>query len=210
MKKHLVFITLLLGGAMNGQATTSPSSLIVKVFEMRVSKNSDCTAAITVFKTASPTAVDLISQPVLGSGSIPDGTYHCLMFHVDDLVTLVPMATTGVCTGGVPVTLDMFSDPVNDVSISPDGMVIHATPGGEDDPWVYFSDSNQALAVNNCFEPNTSGCACSGPCPLTPLTISSDQTHNLVLDLVNRVDGSGSSCTLLLPPGLKQSALSIR
>ena len=194
---------------MNGQAATSPSSLIVKVFEMRVSKNSDCSDAVTIFRTASPTAVDLAGHPTLGVGAIPHGTYHCLMFHIDDLVTLVPLAADGLCTGG-PVTLDIFGDAVNDLSVSPDGMAIHATANVSDFPWVYFSDSPLASTINNCFEPNHTGCVCSGPCPLTPLTVSSDRTLSLVLNLDDRVIGTGGPCRLLLPPGMPQSALSIR
>ena len=206
----LVFASIFLGLTIGAQAMTSPSSSVVKVFEMRASVKSDCTGAVTVFKTASPTAVDLVGRPTFGSGTIADGTYHCLMFHIDDLITVVPQATTGVCTAGSPVTMDIFSDPVNDVSITPEGTTIHATANTEDDPWVYFSDSTQALATNNCFEPNTSGCACSGPCPLTALTLNSDQTHRLFIDFDNRVDGSGSVCTVLLPPGMPQSIMSIQ
>jgi hypothetical protein len=210
MKKYWIFIMVLLGGAMNGQAApTSPSSLTVKVFEMRVSKNSDCSGSVTVFKTASPMSVDLVGNPTLGAGAIPDGTYHCVMFHIDDLITVVPQATTGACIAGSPTPMDIYTSGT-DVSVTPDGVKIPATPG-EDDPWVYFSDSALASTVNNCFEPNFTGCACSGPCKLTtPLTISSDQTHSFVLDLDSRVDDVGGVCTVLLPPALLQSAMFIR
>jgi hypothetical protein len=207
----LILGYVFLGSVINARATTSPTSpasSIVKVFEMRASVNSDCSSPTVVFKTASPAADDLSGIPTFGSGAIPDGTYHCLMFHIDDQITVVPQATTGSCTAGSAVTMDIYST-TDDVSFTPEGVKIPATTG-EDDPWVYFSDSSQAAASNNCFEPNTNGCACSGPCPLSALTLTSDQTHRLIINLDNRINGSGASCALLLPPAMPQSIMSIK
>ncbi len=206
----LAVIALLFGGTLCADAVTSPASTKVRIFEMRASLNSDCTNPVTVFTTPSPTEVDLVSNPTFGSGSIPNGVYHCLMFRIDDMITVVPQANDGACTAGVPVTMDVFSDPANDVSITPEGVTINATPNAENDPWVYFSDSSLSSTSNNCFEPNTSGCACSGPCSLTPLTLNSDRAFQLVINLDNRIDGSSGNCKLLLPPAMPQTTMSIR
>jgi hypothetical protein len=213
MKKYFILITLLLGGIMNGQGVpTSPSSSVVKVYEMDASLKSDCSSPITIFKTASPTAVNLVNNPTINSGVISDGTYHCLMFHIDNLVTVVPQAPgNGSCTANVQVTVDIFSDTSNEVSMSPAGVTIRPNPYVEVDPWVYFSDSSQASSANNCFEPNLNDCACSGPCPLTPMTISADATHSLVLNLNNRLDGSNpAACAVALPPASEPSVMLIR
>jgi len=202
-------VALLAGGVVSGQAVTSPSSLIVKVFEMRVSKNSDCSGAVTVFKTASASSIDLVGIPTMGSGSITDGTYHCAMFHISDFVTVTPQVPQGSCVAG-PNAIDIFINPVDDESITPEGTLIHGS-AGEDDPWIYFSDSASAASVNDCFQPTTQ-CACSGPCPLTPMTLAANQTHTLVFDLDSKIDGSGGTCALLLPHAGsgRQTVLSIR
>lgn len=191
----LVFMVL----AVNAQAQTSPSSTIVKVFEMMVSTSSDCSGPIMVFQTANPTPVDFAQLPTFGVGSIPDFTYHCLMFHIDDLITVVPQTTDGVCVAASPSVVDIYSDPGEDYSVTPAGAPIIAHPGVEDDPWIYFSDSSQSSATNNCFAPNTNGCACSGPCPLTAFAMRSDTTHTLVVDLDNKLVGSGAACTVNQP-----------
>src|ERR1035438_906201 len=95
----LVSVSVCTGWTFRAEAVTSPSSSVVQVFEMRASVNSDCSNAVTVFKTATPSAVDLMANPTFGSGAIPDGTYHCVMFRINDLISIVPQSTTAGCSG---------------------------------------------------------------------------------------------------------------
>ncbi len=202
----VIFLAVWLGGTMNAAAVTSPASLFVKVFEMRVSTSSDCSRSVTVFKTAFPDSVDLLTNPTLGSGAVNDGTYHCLMYHVSDKITVTPLVNDPPgcdpavppcgCVVGTQYNLDFFATAPT-ASVSPDGAPIAAT-GGEDQPWIYFSDSAQSASVNNCFQP-TEVCACAAPCPLPgPLALSQDQTHILVMNFNGQLDGSsGTSCVLI-------------
>jgi hypothetical protein len=140
------------------------------------------------------------------------GKYHCVMFHIDNLVTLTSPPDGGSCAGGTEA-LDMFGGKGTEISVSPAGATITPNPGVEVDPWIYFSDSSLASNSNNCYAPNLNGCPCSGPCPLTALTIPvTGATHTLVLNLNNRISGSGISCTLVLPVNGSgvTSAMSIR
>lgn len=199
MKSLPVIAAALLCMISPAHAATSPSSIIAKVYEMRASEKSDCSNPVTVFKTVNPTPVDLMTSPTLGVGALPNGTYHCVMFHISDILRVVPAATEGSCVAGTAYDLDYFVDQFEDISYTPENVQIVAHPGTQDNPWIYFSDSSEADPINNCFEKNYNGCACSGPCTMTPLIELLDETHSLVININNKLDGSGPACALLQP-----------
>src|SRR5690349_7627793 len=87
MKKMLVFATYF-GLASHAWAISSPTHVVATVLELRASRNTDCSGAVSIFKPASPTAVDLADNPSFGSGIIVDGTYRCLLVHLKDIVTV--------------------------------------------------------------------------------------------------------------------------
>ena len=185
----LAFIVVFLGLPMNAQSVTSPAYLKVKIFEMRVSRNSDCSGAVSVFVNANPDAVDLFGSPGLGSGVISTGTYHCVMFNISDRITYSPKDNIEpFCVAGTAYTYDIFQ---SGASISPEGVPISGT-GNDDKPWIYLSDAPTAASVGNaCFLPTKTGAA--GPCAMAPLTILSDQAHSLVMNATNQLGAFGSS-----------------
>jgi hypothetical protein len=175
----------------NAEATANPSSTLVKVFEMRVSPNTDCSASISVFKTASPTVSDLISNPTFGIGAIPNGTYKCLMIHLSDVITFTPAVSDGAnCVGGTQYTRDIFR--AGSTSTAPDGTTITGTGAvstpSEDDPWAYFKIGGSNGA--GCMSPTT-GCALG-----SPLVVSGDHVGTLVIDFDGKIDGTFSPCDL--------------
>ncbi len=194
MKKALALAMASFGLVVNAQAVISPTSLVVKIFEMRVSKNTDCSNAVRVFSTGSPTAVNLFSNPDFGSGIVSTGTYHCAMFHISDIVTYVPEVSIyePLCVAGTTFSYDIYQSP--NASVAPDGTPIPAS-AGEDDPWIYLSDSPTAVTLNNgCYQPTKTGTG--GPCVMGPLTILSDQSHTLVMDADLQLEDGGGTCIL--------------
>jgi len=177
----LAFAVVFFGWVMNAQASTSPSSLIIKIYEMRVSMNPNCSDSHPVFATDSPTAVDMFGNHDLGSGTISTGTYHCVMFHISDNVTFTPIdGSQEYCTAGKPYTDDILPAGVN--SITPDGVPITGTGShtpltlSDDRPWIYLSDAPTAVTLNNtCF-------MSTKPCVMAPLVIVSDQPRALVMN----------------------------
>src|ERR1019366_1803653 len=55
----LAFVLVWAGIAINAQAVSSPSAVTVKILEMRVSRNTDCSGAVSIFTAASPTPMNL-------------------------------------------------------------------------------------------------------------------------------------------------------
>jgi hypothetical protein len=205
MKKIIVFFAAFLGWVMYAQGVVSPSSVMVKVYEMRVSRNSNCSGATSVFNTASPTAVNLFASPGFGSAVISTGTYHCVMFHISDFISFTPQTTEGTCVAGTAINnFDIFqSGNGQPDSIDPNGMHIIASAGPtEDRPWIYFSDAASAAATQapgpnlSCVQPTP---GTSNACLMAPFNVFSDQSRSLVLDFDNQIGPFGGPCTAHAP-----------
>ncbi len=164
-----------------------PSEVKIKVYETRISPNANCSGGfIRVFQSASPTAQDFLTNPVIATGAIPNGTYRCVAMRFSDFITYKPSVTTdsGNCHAGVQGTQDIAR---GEVSQGPDGDSV-TTAVGEDIVWVYLSTSGND--ANTCFTPTQ-------PCLLNaPLTVSSDRTGTFVVDFSNQVQDHGASCSL--------------
>jgi hypothetical protein len=186
------------------QAGVNPSLLMIKVLEVRFSPNSDCSQSVTTYRNPAAQYQDFATNPALGSGALPQGTYHCIAIHLSDLMTARPAANDGIhCLTTTSFTQDIFNDPALDNSYTPEGthIVGHGTPTPddpgmiEDDPWVYFSDSSDASASNGCFQPTLTGTG--GPCVLsTPIVMQGDQSHSLVVNFDGVINDNGSHCSL--------------
>lgn len=81
-------------------ANTNPASALVTIYGVAVSPNADCSNAVVLNYSSSPTAVDFEQTPSLFSGSPSAGTYNCVVLLMSDQLTFTPAATTGNCTAG--------------------------------------------------------------------------------------------------------------
>ncbi|MEK6628307.1 MAG: hypothetical protein AABY53_06750, partial [Bdellovibrionota bacterium] len=91
-------------------AVTTPTTIFMKVYQVAVSNNALCTNPVTIFKTDTPTFVDFIANPTLGSGSIAAGTYNCVIIEIESVVKFKPQANVGVnCVAGVEVSMPICS-----------------------------------------------------------------------------------------------------
>ena len=83
------------------------SSLKLQVYSVMLSTSPQCTSPITVFSSATPTEVDFLATPTLGSGNPPDGTYHCVIIKMSDLIKFTPSTTGGSCAAGTEYVADV-------------------------------------------------------------------------------------------------------
>jgi len=92
-------------------AVTSASSLKLKIYQVSVSASTDCSSPITILSSSSGTETDFMTDPVIGSGSVPDGTYPCMMITMDDVIKYKPLANDlPGCTAGTEYTADLCRD----------------------------------------------------------------------------------------------------
>lgn len=85
------------------------TSLKLKVFKFAVSTSPLCTNLITVLDNGNtPTEVDFLANPSLGSGNLSNGTYPCIVIEMTDLIKFTPEdSTAGNCSHLVESTLDI-------------------------------------------------------------------------------------------------------
>ena len=86
-----------------------PASLLVGLHALHVSANADCSAPVLVEDLgAASLVVDFMADPLLFSGSPPDGRYACVMIGMSDVLRMKPVDTFGDCTAGVEVFADVY------------------------------------------------------------------------------------------------------
>jgi len=135
-------IVLLGAGLLCGMAhaSTNASSLKLQVYSVMLSTSPQCTAPVTVFSSSTPTEVDFLVAPTLGSGNPPDGSYPCVIIKMQDTIKFKPSSNDGIsCVGGTEYTTDVCQ--TGESSLAPDSV---ATPtlcasGASDVVYLYLT-----------------------------------------------------------------------
>ncbi len=132
----------------------------VKLYEMRLSANVDCSAPYTtVFSGTSPRVNDLVVNPEIArvEGLAP-GVYPCVALRLSDLIDFAPATTQGTCIAGTTYVQDFYR--VGNEAIAfrdPAGVVIPATgtdgAPSQDLVWVFFS-TNVAAVTARGYSPS--------------------------------------------------------
>lgn len=166
--------------------TTNPQYVKVKIYEVRASANADCSNSIRIFSNSSPGSTDMVGNPTLGTGALPNGTYQCFMIKMSDTIHSAPVDTPvgGTCVAGQDIVQDIARpDPSNPGGhgVAPDGTTFALT-NGEDIVWIYFRVG--AVTDNtsdSSFRPDKG-------MPLTaPVTVTGDKNLTIVFDFDGRV-----------------------
>lgn len=106
MKKLLPIACLFL--SMNSYALVNPTELKIKVYQVAVSLSSDCSDPQTIFISTAGVETDFLSSPSLGSGSIANGTYNCVMITMEDGISFKPAANDGgSCVANTEYSIDL-------------------------------------------------------------------------------------------------------
>jgi len=185
----------------------SASSIKLKVYKMAVSTSPLCTNLITVLDNGnSPTEVDFLSNPNLGSGTLADGTYPCIVIEISDLVKFKPSATStsNNCVSGTEYTLDVcraggsqsiLIDGTTTTCTGTSGVDIH-TYGTFGDDRVAMYISTATTGGNDAFNrPTSIGDNAHGLNLGTSLTISGTASGKFVANPAGQLcDNNSASC----------------
>ncbi len=190
-------------------AASSPAYAYMKVYAAAVSTSEFCTNPVVLFDSASPREVNMFESPTLGGGSIPDGTYRCMIMKISDTIRFKPAVNDGTaCLSSTEYNLDICrsgttgQNPITGASISCSGATINAV--GSDTIYVFLSttSTNTSGTGTNPFTPPTSSSSgTQGMNLASPFVVSGSSSGQFVMNLTNKVDGTGSapSCDLLPP-----------
>lgn len=136
-----------------------PQDLKVKVYKFAVSTSEYCTNPITVFSNANPVYEDMLNSPTFGTGSIPHGTYKCVMLEMSDVIKFSPAqnSDSGTCVLGQEETLDVCRANNAETTKTLNGPVVNCIDG-EDKVVLYLSvSSTNGGDELSAFQPPRSG-----------------------------------------------------
>lgn len=112
--KKIIGLMALLTLSLNAFAVAvDATSLKMKTYQIAVALDTDCTAPKVIFQSTAGEIKDFLANPTLGSGSLADGTYNCVMITMDDMVTYTSASGSGdtVCVAGTEYSVDICRSP---------------------------------------------------------------------------------------------------
>lgn len=177
--KKLIFTLAFLLIAAPVMAGVNATSTVVKLYKAYASTSGLCTNPVVFLNAEADTATypngysetDFASaNNTVGTGTIADGTYNCVIFKVSDNVTFVPETNEGAsCVAGTSYTIDVCRDfGAGAASIyNPETGATTTCSDNEDTVWVYIST----------YATNTSGNQANNP--FTPPTADGDASHGI-------------------------------
>lgn len=213
--KGFVFFTciglLQSASAVVGDLNLTATSLKLKVYKFAVSTSPLCTNLVTIVDNGStPTEVDFLQNPNLGSGIVADGTYPCVVIEFADVLKFTPQdSASGNCSSAVEETLDVCRSENGSTSKLIDGTTTTCGVQGTSDRVAMYITTGSAGAGNSdVFNPPTSiGDATHGLNLGTALSISGTSSGKFVVNPAGQVcddftagceggPGGGNSCQM--------------
>lgn len=195
----LSFLVVLFWGNVTQAADLglSPSSLKLKVYKMAVSASPLCTSLTTIIDNGTtPTEVEFASGTIdLGSGTVADGTYPCVVIEFSSYVKFTPAANSdsGGCSTATEETLDVCS---SGSSALIDGTTTTCASSSDDKVAMYLSTASTSTTGSDAFIAPTSLSDASRGFKLTAsLTVSGTSSGKFVVNPSGKVcDGGDAGC----------------
>jgi hypothetical protein len=188
-----------------GAMALDASSLKLQVYSVMLSTSAQCTSPITVFSSATPTEVDFLSTPTLGSGNPPDATYNCVIIKMSDLIKFTPSSTSGLCTAGTQYTADVCRSDNGGMTQAPDAVgAPNACTGTDAAPvsdavYLYLTTNASAGTGGNTFMQPTGTSSTNGLNLTAPLTIAGAAKSKFIVNATGKVGDDGVSCGMNPP-----------
>ena len=181
------------------------SSLKLQVYSVMLSTSPQCTSPVTVFSSATPTEVDFLATPTLGSGNPPDGTYHCVIIKMSDLIKFTPSTTAGLCSASVQYTADVCRTDNGGITQAPDAVGAPNACAGTDAAPVsdavhlYLTTNASAGTGGNTFMQPTGPASTNGLNLTAPLVIAGAAKSKFVVNATGKVGDDGVACGMNPP-----------
>ena len=181
------------------------SSLKLQVYSVMLSTSPLCTSPVTVFSSTTPTEVDFLSNPTLGSGNPPDGTYNCVIIKMSDLIKFTPTGTSGSCVAGTQYVADVCRTDNSGTTQAPDATGAPTACTGtdiapaSDAVHLYLTTNTTAGTGGETFLQPTSPSSGNGLNLTAPLVISGTASSKFVVNATGKVSGVDLTCGMNPP-----------
>ncbi len=182
------------------------SSLKLQVYSVMLSTSALCTSPVTVFSSATPTEVDFLNAPTLGSGNPPDGTYNCVVIKMSDLIKFTPKTSAGLCSATTQYTADVCRTDNSGTTQAPDAVGAPTACTGTDaapvsDPVYLYLTTNASAGTGggSTFMQPASASSTNGLHLTAPLVIAGTATSKFIVNATGKVGDDGVSCGMNPP-----------
>jgi hypothetical protein len=183
-----------------GDLGLTASSIKLKVYKMAVSTSPLCTNLITVLDNgSSPVEVDFLQNPSLGSGTLADGNYPCVVIEFSDLVKFTPSttSTSNHCNSATEYTLDVCrGDNGGGSSVLINGSITNCTgTSGNSTTYGTPGDDRVAMYISTASTGSNNSDAFNRP------TSIGDTNHGLNLAAALSISGTAAGKFVVNPTG---------
>ena len=181
------------------------SSLKLQVYSVMLSTSPLCTSPVTVFSSTTPTEVDFLAAPTLGSGNPPDATYNCVIIKMSDLIKFTPSASAGLCMAGTQYTADVCRSDNGGMTQAPDAVGAPTVCTGTDTApvsnpvYLYLTTNASAGTGGNTFMQPTSAASTDGLNLTAPLVVAGTARSKFVVNATGKVGSDSVSCGMNPP-----------
>lgn len=200
----LVLSSIAMADGQSSGPTLDASSLKLQVYSVMLSTSPMCTNPYTVFSSVSPTEVDFLSAPTLGSGNPPDATYNCVIIKMSDIIKFTPSSTSGLCTAGTEYMADVCRSDNNATTQAPDSSTRTACTGTDAAPhsdpvYMYLTTNASAGTGGEVFLQPTDVNSTYGLHLTAPLVIAGKAKSKFIVNATGKVGSDSVSCGMNPP-----------
>jgi len=189
------------GAAASLVPTGSPTALTLKIYSIRMSLNEDCTDSIEILNNgAEGAAVNFFTGPDLFNGVLPDGSYKCVMFEMDDVINFQADATAVATHASCVDTTTTYSHDIYREGESDDGLWVNSAGVAVDATGSRAVPGSDRISI---FASRNADAAIAGALNVHPnqsLILESDLVvpgeTTFYADFANTVDENSGACTL--------------
>lgn len=179
------------------------SKATMTINEFLVSKSDTCSDPVLIYKSDEGKVVDMMAGPEIGSGSIGNGTYPCIMLVMSDNISFTPETTSGACVAETAYTIDVFrpqGETYKPTGTLPDGTAVSGTTEKQKMA-IYISTLSTTSGGDgsNPFAPPTATATTNGIKLTNALVVSADVTGTFVMDSAGKIGPNGSECDMQPP-----------
>jgi len=178
-------------------AAVDPSSVKLKVYGVAVSASADCADPVVIFSSDTPTEIDMAAGPTLGTGTVPDGTYQCVMITMSDLVKITPATSEGDCMAGTESATGVCQDveTTNLLTGTTFGSPTSCT-SGEDKVTLYLHTGTTRTKGGGVafLKPTSTADADHGLALAAPWVVSGTSVGTFVVDFTGKIMSGGGEC----------------
>jgi len=200
----ILFLVLFVS-SQNTFATTNPSELLMKVYQVAVAESTSCLNPLVIFNSTDGVETNFLTSPILGGGNIPDGTYHCVIITMSDIIKYRPVANDGTrCIAGT----QYFSDVCRSDNADATDQLVGSTTTtynctGINPPTAANIGDNKVSIYLHTDSPNTNSAfkrgTTQGITLINPFVVNGTSAGVFVVDGTNKVTDNGSYCEMNQP-----------